>query len=155
MSSSVDTWKTLLLSTASSLRNCQSSVDSKQQFLDTWATVSLSTASSLGNCQSSVDSKQQFLDTWTTKNFTSTTSSVAFFSSSEESSLGKFSPRILAEIFPVHRGILGGKFSLTDSVGQCVLYPAPPQGYVIKRVFEKGMQLDALWDHAFWQELCK
>ena len=82
----------------------------------------LSTASSLGNCQSSVDSKQQItFRPWTTKNFTSTTSSVVFFSSTEESSLGKFPPRILTEIFPVHRGILGGKFLLTDSVGQGVL----------------------------------
>ena len=82
----------------------------------------LSTASSLGNCQSSVDSKQQItFRPWTTKNFTSTTSSVVFFSSTEESSLGKFPPRILTEIFPVHRGILGGKFLLTDSVGQGVV----------------------------------
>ena len=83
-------------------------------------TVLLSTTSSLGNCESSVDSKQQLFRHVNHEKFHQHDFLGGFFSSSEESSPGKIPPRILAEIFLVHRGILGGKFLFTDSVVQGV-----------------------------------
>ena len=83
-------------------------------------TVLFITTCSLRNCESSVDPRQLLFRHVNDENFTSTTSSVSFFSSSEESLPGKNPPRIHAKNFDVHRGILGGKFSLTDSVEQGV-----------------------------------
>ena len=84
-------------------------------------TVLLSTTSSLRNFESSVDPRQLLFRHVNDEKLISTTSSVSFFSWSEESLPGKNSPSNFAENFDVHRGILGGKFSLTDSLGQGVL----------------------------------
>ena len=83
-------------------------------------TVLLSTTSSLGNCESSVDPRQLLFRHVNNENFTSMTSSVTFFSSSEESLPEKNPLRIRAENFDVHRGILSENFSFTDSVAQGV-----------------------------------
>ena len=101
--------------------------------------VLLSTTSSLRNCESSVDPRLLLFGQVNEEIFTSTTSSVSFYSSSEESSPGKNPPRILAENFDDHRGILGGKFSFTDSVGQGVPTRECP-GWVSTRSLRFGFK---------------
>ena len=74
----------------------------------------LSTTSLLENYVSSMEPRQHFFRHLNNKDFTSTTSAVTFFSSSEESSPRKYPPRILAGNFDIHQGILSEKFSFTD-----------------------------------------